>query len=917
MEFLTYEGLRSVYNDMAIQLSNDDIEPKRVLLTMKEEGATLDVGQLFREDYLQAIDTGLNEPVIFNPTGTITLGKEVALYLKGSSFEQTYNSYGYTLGPFLSQVDVLHNAFPKNFYVLSPNIIILNEDFTTMEGMFENIGMQAPTFWGSTFKTGPKVYADLSEVSYFPLNTTPSSNGRNVWAPFYDCPNITYIEYQGDLSDNCEVLMPAELAYTTLSGYDSPSAYPGNARPRAIKYGYIIMDKYDACGDACPQIFADRLEIADNPLSINEFSFGKVAGFPTYPVGGIDYRDASLLRYLDLASIPTWTYDKPGSQDDVAIRIGIKALGIDFHPDAPLVYASGLHRLAVYANKRKDEVLFDTIRLSPVPTARWAAGNFAYEFFMTLQTFYGNETELLGIPRVPNSIKYISDYMTTTVYAWDTGSNQMPTPGKWLITDAAFFEFVPCEVTGPDSFGPFTIQPLPEGVEIVDGYLRATFNSCVISTNANVIERYYIDSTVTIPPLPSSVRLVKDFLKFTFRHARGFSVEDLSNDVRIHWFEGHRSWVEPVISGSTPNPYRDDPESMIGNIPEIEFSEYKNYMRMVIGWTQDAEIESSVPQLFAEHNLDIEKLALSPIRRTDIYGSLLTEGVTIQEGPLPNLEVAINWHHGTWFDSSLDPKNATFKPLLQVPLTAKTENSYWSSLAVQAPGPRIIWSKNENTAVEGSEAGYYQMIFGDIDTHGDPIVKYDEIRVYLMVRTPAGGRSTNTFDVPDNLGITMPLNDPQHPGAWRLALSDAYKGELSAFTEAVGIELYSSALDTLQYLSQDSTNWLIQDKSWANANIPSVPAYDPLYLVPHRAQLVRVYLGEDAKLLDGGIFRLGDMVLPSTTMTDGLASSTTEMTFGRDIEAVVFNEAYPKADRRVPWYWEGEEIPLPVPPDVV
>lgn len=472
-------GIKDILTGSEHSLNSQYSELMRYRAKMKERTWFLDLGGVFSDpSILVAADFGAGKGIEEAPfTEEDTwCGTYVTLYFNIDRLLPRL----YAFGELLSHFEIVYDPIPfsgdYNEWDPSLNLKIDSPDFQVPNGLFGSCDI-APTFSGSTFKVGPKIYSDeaMKQFQYFPL--------INGWEPFKDCPNLERIENQGVFGDALEGLLECHLSFKKSDGFDSLAAYPSGGAPRFIK-NYINAETIHF-SERFPEISAERLKTAENPFNIENIVVNTF-GSPQFPFGGIDYSEAEMdTLYFD------FNFDFILPEDfNKNFVFGLGIFGITA-PKSCKDVKGGFYKLFEFSEYDEQEKI-------SIVTQDFLKENFSFFWGKDLEEFLLEHSEKFTVdlvPKVCDGLKRIDAYYSRDVIgALKSINYRSPYRHKIFLND-----------------NPHTIevQRLPETTEIVMRYAMELY--------ANLI----IEDDIFVPALPSGVRYIRDAYKRLFYNSIG------------------------------------------------------------------------------------------------------------------------------------------------------------------------------------------------------------------------------------------------------------------------------------------------------------------------------------------------------------------------------------------------------------
>jgi hypothetical protein len=700
MKIKILDGVRDLFNEDPITFPHTepygDPEPFAIRFKVKEGLTSLWINFLRDTDHITAVDWGLDQPVDRDPFSEPEkpCGEEVTVFFR--PFNNSFSAGIYLDGPelsrFLSQIGELYTPFPKWFgYPQSIDLAIDSPDFKASKGIFENIDL-IPTFnktvgvLSSTFTTAPRIWASLKEVQYFP---SPNWFSWQTYAPFKDIPSVTKIENQGEFGDFLEYLGPTDFMIEDEEGFADPSAYPSGGAPREITKYCVPVKKYSFDKSyTYPQFNTERIEIFDHASDIDEIYIGQytTSSSASLPVG-IGFNGSKVLKTAN-AKLPKIVVQSGNFTGN--FYYGSKILGIVL-PDT-VEKAYGMFELDnIYVEEDEEpgnnpplypEIFLRDQQASQPATPEFIKTKISFGWGEALEKIFPPDEELT-IPDVPSATKTISRY------ARNNGSG-------------AYVSYISKR---PDhNWGFFQPKPIPEGCEIIGSYCENLYANQTIGFETFLWygetgeqELITVHGNITIPALPSTTRVIKNYLKGTFMGAQGnMEVEHVTNPdaavTKTYLFYG-----EPAAD-----------------------EEYQTGMNVIANFTPqvDGKIEEEWGERYSDHKEDGAALLEAFIQENvgslpDTYKTnLLSGGVIIESGPLPNLEYAINWQEDCWLNATADPTSMQTL-IVALPPQAKSENAYRRSLQFRSPNTEgqlffysgETWGRNPDGSLALNEDG--------------------------------------------------------------------------------------------------------------------------------------------------------------------------------------------------------------------
>lgn len=654
--FEMLEGLIDLKTNIKYSTNNNHREDTstKVIYTMKPGITTFKHASLGNPSSVIAIDLGLGGELITTDLyNTYQCGEEVTVFY---STDETIDITT-KLGTMLSNVDKMEGSLPIVSYLSTENIKILNENFINIGGIFEYIQISGSsdflTFSGSTFKTAPRIIQRLDEYFSF-----PSIEEKSRWEPFKGCPNIERIEYQGDFGDKLEFIGPVNFTYKDANGIEKIDAYPQGGNPRIID-NYIDIETYTlGASGKFPVIGTELLTFAINPVNIKYID-------PTYSQGetseviGININNSPNLKIISL-ELPKLLIE------DTPYMFGAKAFGYDFNTPNLEEIRGNLFGIENSIEERIIEG--ERIIGYPIFTPQWISTHINSSWGTALKKLFDDDEPLLAPNINSNQIKVISNY-----YSRNTKGNKGP-----------FFVPTANGLTG------FTIPPLPETTEIIDGYCENLYEGSFFCTDFPIeFNGSIVNAThhATIPPLPESIKVSRNYLYETFKNAfgEGEIIEIGESDKRNltafygtqmvdRFYEGQTLFG--IINCTPSNPL----------LNKIWSTEDNHRINLVEPFTLNAPVSPEDAEL--DMQLLIEKVFGSTENRpTELRNYTINEGITLTpNGSLPLMEYAINWQTRTWYGSTVNPTIiSTLQPLNSF---VKSENAYSEVLVLDYLNPQ-------------------------------------------------------------------------------------------------------------------------------------------------------------------------------------------------------------------------------------
>lgn len=685
-EYTIYENLLDLKRNEKIFLNNNDREETgRVIRYVMKEGINnfqhANIGSVI------AIDYGLNNELVFEDLySSRPCGKEVVVFYSNNKIYINENNSN-NLGKMLSKVDLMDGTLPEINNMSYPNstpIIIENENFINNGGLFDYFNMSQSyygfTFKGSTFKTAPRIFKHIDWYNMFPWEDASGINfsKNDCWRPFQNCKNIEKIEYQGDFSDDIEVIGACDFTYKDSEGIEHIDAYPQGGKPRILS-NYVNMETYTiGLSGEFPKIDTSLLTFCFNPVNIKQIDSTASSTGEIPEVIGIDINDSPRLKILKLY-IP-----KIIISDDLPFMYGAKILGYDFNfpslneiiGDTLTIKKSEEYRIIEQTQETAGN---NRIIGYPIFTPQFVSSFVNSNWGASLKNKYGSNEPLLVPTLKTNTLKTVNNYYSVE-YIRNYNNSKKP-----LLTSQGYIRgtahgpfFVPTD----DNLTSFTIPPLPSSIEVVNGYCENLFEGSFFCTNYPIdFNNTIVEATfhATIPPLPENIKVTKNYLYRTFAETFG---------------EGKMIHVEN-------NGIR-DLSCVYGSKP-IKIGDYDNRNRILMGYLNMTENNSEISKLYDEAEIkDINTLNPWTTAKTTledkelpfkdlilkVYGDTeereeevrtytidKKEYITLKQNPpLSLMSYAINWMQETWYDSTVDPTIiSTLQPLNNF---VKSENAY-------------------------------------------------------------------------------------------------------------------------------------------------------------------------------------------------------------------------------------------------
>lgn len=673
MKTTIFDGVKDLINDSTFTppITAQNSEPEPFALRFKVKAGVTELFLDFSDNTpanVTAVDYGLDQPVDYNPFSAETkpCGSEVTIFFrsKGDSFSSGMYCYEDKLSRFLSQIETLHTPFPRWVHVATGfPLIIDSPEFTAPEGLIENID-NFPKFSNpnggaaSTFKTAPKIWASLKEFAFFP------TRAMSLYAPFENCPNVTKIEPQGEFGEELEYLGPVDFMQYDENGFANPSAYPGGGAPREVNnYTIPVADYSFDLGYQYPQFDMSRCEVFRNGYKIGRLHIGQntTSTSATMPVG-ISFNDAAGLDYLSV-SLPKIVLESGNYTGN--FYYGAKALGIKV-PDT-VTKAFGIFEIDnLYVEESEvpgnNPPLYPNLRSSDQQatqplTAEFAKTKLSFGYGAALEKIFPPTEELI-CPDPPADLIVVSDYAINKGSSAATTYVSKKTDGSW---------------------GFYQVKPLPNGCEIIGSYCENLYSNQTLGTTTFLWfgetgeqEKIQVTGDVIIPALPEASRIVRNNLKATIRGARGNAEQTHITNPEAAETKTYMFYGEPA-------------------------TEYETFTGMTVVANFDPKIDGKIEQEWGRKygsegfgeddgfNLMTIFIAQNAGMLPETYKTnLLSGGIIIETGPLPNLEYAINWQQDCWLDSTADP--ATMQTLIvPIPDGVKSENAFQRALQFKAP----------------------------------------------------------------------------------------------------------------------------------------------------------------------------------------------------------------------------------------
>jgi hypothetical protein len=788
---------------------NSDSEPHALRFKVKAGLTSFKLSGFIAPENVTAVDWGRSTNVDYTPFSTTskTCGSEVTIFMRpnSNSFNSPLYIYQEELSLFLSQIDELITPFPKWFgYPQEIALIIDNPNFTAPDGIFENLDV-IPTFWStyggaSTFKTAPKIWADLKEFGHFPYYVTGDYNYNNIYAPFKECTSVTKILPQGEFGEELERLGPCDFMQFDADGYADPSAYPFGGAPRSIESYTMPVDKYSFDrGYTYPQFDMSRCEVFKDGYKINKVYIGSdtAASGATLPVG-ISFNEAHVLRHLTL-SLPKIVLES-GNYTGY-FYYGAKALGIKVPESVEKAY--GIFEMDNMYVTEQDEpgnnpplfpdyVPSDQKAIQPL-TPEFAKTKLSFPYGAALEKIFPANENLI-IPEPNDVLKSVSNY------ALNKGASAGVT---YVVKNGA-------------DWGYYQVPALPAGCEVVQSYCEDTYANQTLGASSFLKfgetgeeEEIHVTGNVTIPALPQSVRIVRNMLKGTFRGARGNAKDTrITNpeaaERKTYMFYGNPAGVEEYQTGM--NVTANFKPQVDGLIEEEWGKRYSEF-----GTVEDG------------HNLMKIFIAENSGQLPETYmTNLLTGGIVIESGPLPNLEFAINWQQDTWLGATIDPSSID-SLIVPLPAGTKSENAYLRTLQIGMPSAHgqlyfysgSTWGRKDDGSLAQNEDGCNRPI--DFVTWVNPFAPVD-LKQY--------DRYLSDIDLPS---FTLTNQEGQTYDAFNNVFGNIY-GDPDSFFNAYGVD---STLTTTEerrsyvglsepdYVELNNMPWAQFNFTWKKSKMPA------------------------------------------------------------------------------------------------
>lgn len=722
-------------------------EPWAVKITPKDVGSEFAIPQSF-VNYLDSVDYGTPDGLHRgNPPASGTSGETVILYFKPVVFIDEF--YGSDWSDILSQIKVLHNAFPPGLGIMAPDteVLIDSVDFEAPEGIFNCNGYRSPIFPGSTFKVAPRVYGDeaLRSTLRWPPQAEDWMSSR--WDPFLDCPNVETIEYQGDLGNNCQSIYGSNLVYKDSDGYERVDAYPGGGKPQVIIDAIGPLERFEMdSGSRFPDWDVENLEFCIRPVMAEAVVLPTRSAAISIPIGP-DVRNESapkLKHYTNgILSVVRGIDPDTGDDQDCPLVFGLKLLGIDLSDST--VRCVNAHMLY-----RHQMSFGDSRQIGVRATPTIVKTMFNFSLGSALETFYGNPDEVLLMPRAPLAAEYINRWGEVDVeeiYA-STGRSK---PYYWVT-------IYPNNTMGGLEF-PRIESP---NLKWLDGYMENTLSYGRTG---------YVDFEVTSGL--SYDGTVKHKVPAPPNHA-GLSIRN------------YRRYMAAYTSGSGPT-YPTITPAQTAQLVYGPVSEFSDSITPVAVLNVDGSwFEGDSPEAVYFRELINEEsyqalndVVSGRIQREATYSvNISYDGFELETFDTSDLEYVFNWEEGVFWQAQIDPRTIDniLTPIRQDQLRG-VDGAYRGALNVATPlsaSVRYIDQRDTNEPSQemggGTFTPNYTLIlgFGVPDDLGD-MYTYEIDRI----------------DIPD-----FQLTDQEGSvyGAWEGVFSGLIWGDIDGFKEAHGID---------------------------------------------------------------------------------------------------------------------------------
>ena len=658
---------------------------------------------------------------------------------KAEEFELTFTFEdlipAHELSFLLSQVKTQVHPLPhwlstRNFASQdSAPIVIQSEDYICSDGFTANYSF-TPNFWGSTFKTGPRIWQSLEEFQTFPNVMT-----ANTYSPFKNCENITYIEFQGSFSYRLEALYRADFWYKDEDGGIHLDAYPDGGNPKLI-YRYINLETIEESvyyeSFDYPLIGTKRLEHCVEPLVVNELIIGQTSDW-----GYFGSKRERLHVIPDLSQCRTLTYYKEGiksinvrflSQEEtlwpetpgayifnppnLMLNSGVIGIQLPEITDRPLRIAGpSHHQYKVTSYARTPEEAYEdpawdgalTYPTMPtggyLPTTR-IINEWVSEHHANLLTIVDPDPDRTWeVPRVPQGTVYIEDYYSTSHL---TTIVPVTNDRLHVSREDNTYPEVWTALKRHENNGLWYAQqvpPLPEGITYIGDYLFQTYAHSIIAETAQV--QYWnpdaqmpmpLLATVSIPALPQSIEVIQSYLTGTFYRSEGANADREGETIQFHAIMG----MAPVAEGTNVSNH----DEWL-NVDYTMDNVYGYYPNISMGMEVYFNVPfTGAPAAYPWMNdmVPFGQTTMNPDKRL-INGIIMPQTET-----LPNLTHAFKWCRATYQDSFLDPTSEWFQenpilPILDAP-TAKTNKAYSNAL------DSAVWTPNWHYVIQNVPATF-------------------------------------------------------------------------------------------------------------------------------------------------------------------------------------------------------------------
>lgn len=780
-DFTLYDGYKDQLSGESISY-HYDVEPWRVRIEPKVKNTTFAIPSSIRS-VLTAVDYGTAEGII---RGTIpssrACGELIQLYFNPLHGDTAV--FNVEWSTFLSSIKVLHDAFPPylNHGGWNDPITIDSPDFEAPNGIF-NGAADDPYFDGSTFKTAPRVYGEIAMKAF--IHWPPASDFWK-WEPFIDCPNVTKIAYQGDLSEKCEAIYRSNFVYVDEEGFERVDAYPSGAKPRIIDRAIGPLKRFELdSGSKFPIWDCSELEICHNPVVAEEVVLPTRSTQISLPVGP-DVRSSTKLKsYINGIEkiVRGWEDEVTYTYQECPLVFGLKILGIDL----PDTVERAANCFEIYRHQKQYGDIFVGIQATP----SIVSSAFNFSLGSALYSFYNDQDEDLLLPKTGKNLVYTNHYGSVAVEE-EYSSNGFSKP----------FYFIKLYPDG--SLDGLQIPKIKsEKLRIVDGYLEWTFahgRTGQLDFTVPGGASYSGDVKYTLPALPEIPDLVAlrpYYYTCAYTSGKSETYTNSTPAAGVH------------LAYGTVQEYNEPDPGVVLNVDGSFFEGSSDE-----AWYLSREISpASYQKLW-------EVASGQTTEDKDYEVSLSRNGFIIETFNSSGLQLTVDWQTGLFYQAEVDP---TTIPNVLIPLhpSTKVDGAYRYALDVKTPlysSVKYYDQLSLNEPLKKYEGQDYVPTFTLIASYGvdEEMAQQYTYRLEDLQIQPftLGDNSSTVFD------------------SWSNVFSYLIYGDLEAFKTAHGIpeeteiggRLTEPEVASGDYTGLGVLNWIVREFPDTNGSRVTIPA---------------------------------------------------------------------------------------------